>query len=315
MSDAEKYAGEIGFTDDTAGTIITMSEKEFATKIIYAQATNNPFEKLINDCINVSNFSQGGDGANFLSSFSSMVSDAVVPVAYAIAAAFFILGLIDLGMSERMNLELFTRYFTKLAVAIFMIDNADQFMNLANGITDWLTDLIQNSGANSTTKSDQSGFDQSMYNMIKSVMPDNGIGRILDANMYGVLGGLNIIPTFLILRTLLARLIEIMIRGAMMPIAFSFATEEGWRGTAIRYFKRYVALLVMGPLVSVVMNAGSFLTVGLTSMIQPSGDGAAAGMAAIGSLPLMIILSFVVGMAEVGAINNLKSVTSEMLGA
>ena len=87
-------------------------------------------------------------------------------------------------------------------------------------------------------------------------------------------------------------------------LAFSFATEEGWRGTAIRYLKRYIALLAMGPLIMVVFTAGNHLQMGVTSSL-----GTGAGFF------LQILVNPIIGFAEVGIIKKLQSVVSEAFGA
>ena len=123
----------------------------------------------------------------------------------------------------------------------------------------------------------------------------------------GMFSFFQFIPLLLILTTLLSRLMEMCIRGALMPIAFSFATEEGWRGTAVRYFKRYIALLAMGPLIKVVFSMAKVIQAGINSSI-----GDASGVA---SFIVMIFVNMAIGLGEVGMIKKLQSVVSEAFGA
>jgi hypothetical protein len=297
--DAIDLAEKLGFSKDNSFFLkMGYSEAEFAGGMIYAEANQGPIDKLINASVSMNGGIQGED--NFLLTFQNSISQALTPIAYCIALIFFILALIDLGMSERMNLDSFTKFFARLAVGIFMIDNCQLFLTFGNAVADWMSQLITDQGSLGSG----AGSAQNMFNQINSIMPDHPIARQTQAAMAAMFKAFQFVPLFLILTTLVSRLMEISIRGALMPIAFSFATEEGWRGTAIRYLKRYIALLAMGPLIMVVFTAGNRLQMGVTSFL-----GTGAGFF------LQILVNPVIGFAEVGIIKKLQSVVSEAFGA
>lgn len=299
-SDAIDLAEKLGFSKEKHGLekLFGYSEAEFGGGMIYAETNQGPIDQLINASVSMNGMIQGDE--NFLLTFQNSISQALTPIAYCIALIFFILALIDLGMSERMNLDSFTKFFARLAVGIFMIDNCQLFLTFGNAVADWMSQLITDQG----TLGSGAGSAQNMFNQINSIMPDSAFGRQSQAMMAAMFKAFQFVPLLLILTTLLSRLMEISIRGALMPIAFSFATEEGWRGTAIRYLKRYIALLAMGPLIMVVFTAGNHLQMGVTSSL-----GTGAGFF------LQILVNPIIGFAEVGIIKKLQSVVSEAFGA
>lgn len=299
--DAKKLAVDLGFSDK--GGLFKMSEASYAGNVIWTQAScdNGPFSTLIDKAVSLNGFGSGKD--NFLLGFQSSVSASLVPVAYAIALIFFIIALVELGMSERMNIDSFTKFFARLVVGIFMIDNCQKFLDGGQAVADWMGDLIDHQGG----AGGSSMSAKSMFNAINSMMPNNGFERAMNSASNGIFSFFQFIPLLLILTTLLSRLMEMCIRGALMPIAFSFATEEGWRGTAVRYFKRYIALLAMGPLIKVVFSMAKVIQAGINSSI-----GDASGVA---SFIVMIFVNMAIGLGEVGMIKKLQSVVSEAFGA
>lgn len=299
--EANALAKKLGFSDK--GGILKQSEADFAGGIIYSQAQSGPIDNLINSAVSLNGFSTGGD--NFLVTFQTTVSSALVPVAYCIALMFFLLALVDLGMSERMTLDSFVKFFARLAVGIFMIDNCQNFLNLGSAIADWMGNLINSNGSMGSG----AGSAKNTFDMINSIMPDDGFARLQNGATVAMASAMQWIPLLLILTVLLSRLMEMCIRGALMPIAFSFVTEEGWRGTAIRYLKRYIALLAMGPLIKVVFEAGDWLTRGINASMAQNGALAA------GAFFLSIGVNCAIGLAEVGMIKKLQSVVSEAFGA
>ena len=68
----------------------------------------------------------------------------------------------------------------------------------------------------------------------------------------------------------LTRSLEIIIRGAFLPLGIAALAEDGWRGAGGRYFKRLFALMLQASLILFISLAISFIR---DSMLKNMIDG------------------------------------------
>ena len=83
------------------------------------------------------------DGGGIITDTSSAISDAVVGPAVLIALLFFLLSLVELGMSERMNVEMFTKFFAKFIAAFILINSTSILIENIALVSGWIDEEIQ----------------------------------------------------------------------------------------------------------------------------------------------------------------------------
>lgn len=264
------------------------SKQWYAEQMVKIYTEANPLEDAIAFATNYGNLEA-------LHGFAETVGKGLQPVAYCIAALFFLLALVDLGMSERMNFEMFIKFFAKLGVAIALIENFALFIEFGNSLETWLTELI--------------GFDgeaysgMSLLDLIDKSMPESWYGRMMDVATQHIYSVFMSIGFLFMLTFILARAMELTIRGGFMPIAFCLVTEEGWRGTALRYFKKYLALLAAGPTIAVILQMGHALMTALQTIngFEPSLGGG-------------LFISIAIIVAQVGMVKKSQDLLNDAFG-
>lgn len=236
------------------------------------------------------------------------INTVLIPVALMIAAMFFLLGLLELGMSERMTPELFVKTWAKLGVSIFLIYGSSQIVAFGSAANDWVLSLINGSMGNNMT-----GFRDTVKAAIEKTVEHLGLWkRIMLWMNLNLFQGLAHIACIAIATILISRRIELIIRGSFMPIAMAFVTTEGWQAGSIRYIKKYIALWLQGPAIGLVMKLSSLiyfsvLTSGLTEGLQ-DGGGLVTPL-----LPFFIGIATLLGL--IGAIRGSQQVMNDVMGA
>ena len=265
------------------------SELTYVTSTVGYLTDGGWIDSLITKATSFSNFST-------LATFQNLIGEAVRPLSYIIAMMFFIIALVELGSSDRMNLDMFIKFFAKLGCAFFLIENSDYMLQFASGVEQALNEAVASLSATGDAGAD-------LIQTVIDSAPTEWYTRVMQT-IPNLLGGLAEIVAFgFILTTLLSRLMELTVRGAFMPIAFAFVTEEGWRGTAIRYFKKYIALLATGPMISVIFKMGKSLS---ASLMEGLGD--------YQSIILHVGLNVIIAIAEVGMIKRGSEIMNDVFG-
>lgn len=238
----------------------------------------------------------------------SNINSVLIPVALMIAAVFFLLGLLELGMSERMTPDLFVKTWAKLGVSIFLIYGSSQIVIFGSAASDWVLSLINRSmGGN------MAGFRDTVKAAIEKTVEHLGLWkRIMLWMNLNLFQGLAHIACIAIATILISRRIELIIRGSFMPIAMAFVTTEGWQAGSIRYIKKYIALWLQGPAIGLIMKLSSLIYFSVLTSGLTTGDQSGGGL----STP---ILPFFIGIATllglIGAIRGTQQVMNDVMGA
>ena len=236
------------------------------------------------------------------------INSVLIPAALMIAVVFFLLGLLELGMSERMTPDLFVKTWAKLGISIFLIYGSSQIIIFGGAASDYITSVI-----NTSMGADMTQFRTAVRNAIEETVKGLGLWkRIMLWMNLNLFQGLAHIACIAIATILISRRIELIIRGSFMPIAMAFVTTEGWQAGSIRYIKKYIALWLQGPAIGLVMKLSSLiyfsvLTSGLTSGAQ-EGGGLVSPI-----LPFFIGIATLLGL--IGAIRGSQQVMNDVMGA
>lgn len=231
------------------------------------------------------------------------IMNAIVPVGMAICILFFLLALNDLAMSDRMNLEMFIKFFSKLAIGAFFCMNCKYLVNLGLGLTDWVKGIVIT--AKDTTVPDDLGKIDvtgllSGGQWILTVLAVGLIGLVLQL-AFAVAAACAMVACF-------SRIMEIGLRTAFLPIAIGFVSEDGWKGAGGRYLKKYMALCVQGPAMIVIAKLQTaIITQPLKAFIAGTGSSAQLLTSVI---PLIGITFATVGLLfkSIGVINDVFGV-------
>lgn len=182
-------------------------------------------------------------------------------VGVAIAITFFLIALVELSTTERLTLEFFIKFFTKLVVSIFVIalcpEITEACINFGNTITNYLNDI---DGASVMSRNEI--YDK-YWTYFHDTYPVQWLVMVIQA-----LSGILIIFIASMILSVIAyivsftRLLELGVRAAFMPIAVSLLSDDGWRGSGGRYIRKFIAiccqggaLVIIGRLTNLAMSA------------------------------------------------------------
>lgn len=205
--------------------------------------------------------------SNSLNNLANSIGDAMEPIALAIAVLFFLVSLIEFAMSDRLTIESFVKFFAKLAIAIGCISFCSE---LTTGIEDFGNAMSAfvvehanlgtelNNGTLSLTD-DVTLWEDAMVNSVTSAGDDlslgKGIGLMLEAMLpYALMSLVGIVVGAILIIISFSRFLEMSLRAAFMPIAIALISDDGWRGAAGRYIRKFVAICAQGALLTVLMN-------------------------------------------------------------
>lgn len=179
----------------------------------------------------------------------------IMSLAYLITFMFFLLGLIDLCISERLTFEAFVKQFAFLALGwgaiYFSPEVYDAIFKFGNAFSTFIGSTF-NPGLSGSNPNTYTALDSALTNLLSQ------------GNMTWVI--LLLLSTIITPITLLisagllvviyvisfSRLIEIAVRGCLMPIGFSLLSEDGWRGAGGRFFKKMLALCCQGGAIAMI---------------------------------------------------------------
>lgn len=136
------------------------------------------------------------------------------------------------------------KMFFDLIFACFcalIISNFTAIIDLANNIGQTTTDLL---------KLGSNDVEVTLKDLIGDVEDKGLIQVCATCLLYYSIGTIaGWICTGIAYLALYTRQIEICVRTIFMPIALGFLTDDGWRGPAIRYVKKYIACYLQGPII------------------------------------------------------------------
>lgn len=203
-------------------------------------------------------------GVNITSIMTNGV-DALKSTGYAICALFFIISLLELAMSERMTLEFFVKFFSKLVIGVAAVFYAGDFVNAAWNFGDTLSNYLSTISLVDGEASGvvEVGFHDLFITYLNEVEGSQWLAMLAIVIGLGIPAALaSFIIVAVVYVVCFTRLLEIMVRGVFMPIACAMLSDDGWRGAGGRYIRKFIGIcaqgavmVIIGKLTGVVMGA------------------------------------------------------------
>lgn len=164
-------------------------------------------------------------------------------IGMAIAVLFFLISMVELTTQDRMNIEVFVKFFAKLAIAFGVILYLDRIVIGVYEFGSALTGVIDYAGRGIN-------LDNEIENAIMAESASaawGGVNVIVDLlktviSMFPML----ILSSLMILLCYVvsfSRIIELGVRTMFLPIAVALISDDGWRGAGGRYIRKFVALV------------------------------------------------------------------------
>lgn len=296
----------------------------------YQMLIGNAIQMLLDACygvssiITASNSSGGSTAANSVGTLTTQLNtmvtgsggiiNAMKGVGFALAALFFLISMIELINSDRLTIELFVKFFARLAVGVAAVAYSDKIYEVCTQFGDALTGLVTNS-----------------FNAVNDTFTvPSDIGTLINSKHTGFISAIGtlisiavgMLPCYLVGFAVLiityviafTRLLEMGVRGCFLPIAMGLMTDDGWRGAGGRYLKKFLAvccqsavLVVIGGLCAYLM--GTLAQTVINDIVKTNGD------INVGLLVGNVALMCGVGVAMVSAMMKSIGVVNDMFGA
>lgn len=222
----------------------------------------------------------------YISSGVESAIDALVPLGLALCMLFFIISLLELAMSERMTMEYFVKYFSKLIIGVAAVWKSQDIWKLIIQFGDSLGSLAV--GFTFGTSGDASGDVDTLIATLTSSFGDMASLKGAAIWIMLVLVILMIFPIMALAGVAMtivgyivcySRVLELCVRGIFLPIACSLLSDDGWRGAGGRYIRKLMAvsaqgviLIIIGKVTTGIMAiAGSSMISKVTDSVGASG--------------------------------------------
>lgn len=203
------------------------------------------------------------------------VSEAMAPVGLALCVLFLLIGLAQLVIQERFDLETFIKFFGKFGIAIFLVVSTPALLEIIRNFGAALSDMVTTiniDGFNGNTFT----YDSAVKEQVKAefLAENEGVGIIIvllqaciDMIPISAISGILCVVTYVLA---FSRIFEISIRGAFLPVAFGLIPDDGWRGAAGRYIRKYIAVCCQGMILVMISRV---MTFAMSVAIKNSGGG------------------------------------------
>lgn len=273
--------------------------------------------------------------SNLASALSSLINEVKLfieplkAIAICIVVAYFMMSMLELAMSERMTIEYWIKYWSKLILGLAGVMWSDQIFDLLWQFNTAFTTFCSNTfsgatfvtakGAAAQVAAQTSSYDQMQKIVIEcfenfvSIMTKpsgvantaQNIGTIIKSGPISILAVLTMgsfmIVLFIIFFLFAAimfiigciiavtRTLEIAVRGIFLPIGISALANDGWNGSGGRYVKKLIALMLQGGVLILIATIYNFL---ITNLVGNMMKNAVSTMGVTGGGTIMLISCF-----------------------
>lgn len=260
--------------------------------------------------------------------FTSTVLEAMKPTGYALCFLFFLIALIELAMSERMTMEFFAKFFSKLAVGYAAVYFSDKIFSICQDmgekmalfISDQCSGALDNASTGKTVT--QAFLDYVGNGGASSWLPLVAIGLAIGVPAILIAAGV-FVTTYIIC---FSRMLEISIRGMFLPIACALLSDDGWKGAGGRYIKKFLAVCCQGGVLVMIGSLGSmatrkatnYATNGLAEYTAKNNTGTADGgdiFELVWQIVSVFIILLGVGLAIVSLMQKSIGLVNDVFGA
>lgn len=223
---------------------------------------DNPLEKMIAIIYGEDSFAQA---VNILlmspettlggawSTIKDIYQTVVLPIGYTLLILHFLLELMDKTTHDNFNVEHFLRMFIKLLIGNYLMTNG---LSILESLMSFGTALVKDVSNISSLVTSGSAELETLR------------GKYLDKNILQQFGFLlelmipfivAIVVKVSIWMQCYSRLIEILVRAMLAPIAMADVYSEGIRGGGFRYLRKYIAVLLQGAIIIGILVCASAL--------------------------------------------------------
>lgn len=190
-------------------------------------------------------------------------------IGYALCFLFFLISLVELAMSERMTMEYFIKYFSKLVIGVAAISYWQEIYRVCRGFGNALSGLISTSGS--------AAIEINLHGTFLNYVNGEGASSWLILLVGSVLiGAPLIIASFVIIGVVyivvFTWLLEFSIRGCFLPIACALLSDDGWRGAGGRYIRKFLGVACQGAVMVTVSKLTSESLYSIVSSVASSAN-------------------------------------------
>lgn len=204
-----------------------------------------------------------------MSEVVTKVIDGLVPFGLSLCVLFFIIALLELAMSERMTLEFFVKFLSKLVVGVcavyFAKDIWTECVKLGNAFGELVGSLftLSEEGQTVVEQMEDLGLTADQLTTTFTTYIDekgaNGwIGILMGTvSMVIPLGLAAIVLKIVSYMVGFTRILELCIRGCFLPVACALLSDDGWRGAGGRYIRKFIAICCQSAVLVAIGNVTS----------------------------------------------------------
>lgn len=181
------------------------------------------------------------------------VIDALQPGAFAIAALFFSIAMVQLHSERELTLEYFIKFFARFIVSVGAIMFCKEIVHGVYDLSVGMADFFSSQTGAITASFSGGGttFDvkSQLLELITPNEPDtkpgifHALGLVLKIILPSGILLIAAIAIFLITYLVgFTRLLELTVRAGFMPIAVAMLADDGWRGAGGRYIRKFAGI-------------------------------------------------------------------------
>lgn len=204
-----------------------------------------------------------------MSAVVTQVIDGLVPFGLSLCVLFFIIALLELAMSERMTLEFFVKFLSKLVVGVcavyFAKDIWQECVKLGNAFGELVGSLFSLTTAGQTAEEQMEELGLSadaLTTLFTTYIDEKGangwIGILMGTvSMVIPLGLAAIVLKIVAYMVGFSRILELCLRGCFLPVACALLSDDGWRGAGGRYIRKFIAICCQSAVLVAIGNVTS----------------------------------------------------------
>lgn len=233
------------------------------------------------------------------------IAPAFVGIGLALSVLFFLIQLVELGTSERLTFEYFIKFFTKLIIAVALIAYCEDLIKGCVNFGNGFMNIISNGNLSPGLTPEEMG--QRVSEAFDNASGISWIG-LLVSSVFSI-GIINIVSQGIAAIVYIigfTRILELGVRGALMPVALGLMADDGWKGSAGRYIKKFIAICAQG---------GVLMIIGKISNIAMGAAALAGNYSSEASLSGSFIMLLGVAIATVSVLFKSMSVVNDVFGA
>lgn len=198
------------------------------------------------------------DMGDIWSKISGIYDAVIFPVAIVLLVLFFLIEMTDLVSRDNFTIDHMIKLAIKFVLGLFLMENGLELLqgmfDFGSAITGGITEYLSNNSEGFTADID--GIKASINQGTKMT---DGIKRFGQALPLLVPYFGSFIVTILIKVTCWSRVVEIVVRSMMAPIAMADIYSGGTNSNGFRYLRKYLAVCLQGAFIVATLIGSAFV--------------------------------------------------------